>query len=80
MRIQKMINQSNFRTPASHQKDDLKINDVLGKSERRERKQERERERQRERERDNENENENDAANRRLRGTLVVVNLVKPFC
>ena len=42
----------------------------------RERKQERERERERERE----NENENDAANRRLRGTLVVVNLVKPFC
>ena len=34
MRIQKMINESNFRTPASHQKDDLKINDVLGKSER----------------------------------------------
>ena len=39
----------------------------------------RERERERERE-EGENENENDAANRRLRGTLVVVNLVKPFC
>ena len=36
--------------------------------------------RERERERERENENENDAANRRLRGTLVVVNLVKPFC
>ena len=44
----------------------------------RERKQERLYERERERER--ERENENDAANRRIRGTLVVVNLVKPFC